>query len=317
MIDLSIDAVQRIAAAEREAEIELKRALSTVADAQRAEPCIPAFRAFARALCEAEVKEWPPFHQDADALLAAIKTQVARRIVEGIMPDQGLAETWGSMSEEARKLPIEWEPETGILFEGQPDPTPLKRGKARFVDREIKGNIVRGNAAVWKDPPSGRLLRPDAIGPRAPHGDWERFAPEGVRWLLRFQAENALVRAALSQELQLRALYWVRRRPLMSKLAAEQGRLVAGAVPARPNTTTVPQFPARAAWLAQRLAERGWDKHHLEAHGGPEHRTTQKILDGLPVQDAVLRRVIEGLNSKTSHDGRTLARVAENDIPNA
>jgi hypothetical protein len=87
--------------------------------------------------------------------------------------------------------------------------------------------------------------------------------------------------------------------------------------PAAGGTDRRSPFPNRAAWLKARLRERGWSKHDLERNGGPEHRTTQKILDELPVQDDVLRRVIIGLQSKLKHKGRDLPPISESDIPNS
>ena len=56
------------------------------------------------------------------------------------------------------------------------------------------------------------------------------------------------------------------------------------------------RFPERAAWLRERLKKRGWNKHDLKRYGGPEHRTTQKILDELSVGDDVLGKVADALS---------------------
>jgi uncharacterized protein DUF3987 len=42
-------------------------------------------------------------------------------------------------------------------------------------------------------------------------------------------------------------------------------------------------YPKRAAWLEAQLASREWSVHDLQAQGGPDWKTTRKILDGLPV----------------------------------
>jgi hypothetical protein len=86
--------------------------------------------------------------------------------------------------------------------------------------------------------------------------------------------------------------------------------------PATERTVSLPQLPNRAAWLTAKLAEREWSKHDLQRHGGPEHRTTQKIQDGSRVQEDILRKVTAGLNSKPTHKGRELPGVVEADIPN-
>jgi hypothetical protein len=69
-------------------------------------------------------------------------------------------------------------------------------------------------------------------------------------------------------------------------------------------------FPARAAWLKDRLRERSWNKHDLSSHGGPDHKTVQKILDGLSVREDVLEKVAKGLSMKN-------AEVNVLDIPQA
>ena len=57
------------------------------------------------------------------------------------------------------------------------------------------------------------------------------------------------------------------------------------------------RYPARAAWLQARLDERGWDKHDLAHFGGPNHRTTEKVLAGLAVPEDVLPKIAEGLSA--------------------
>ena len=56
-------------------------------------------------------------------------------------------------------------------------------------------------------------------------------------------------------------------------------------------------FSNRASWLKERLQERSWNKHDLSRHGygGPDHKTVQKILDGLPVREDVLHKVADAL----------------------
>ena len=68
------------------------------------------------------------------------------------------------------------------------------------------------------------------------------------------------------------------------------------AAKAKPN----PEFPNRAAWLAKRLLERAWNPHDVQRHGqgGPDHKTVQKILDGLPVREDVPEKVAIALSKK-------------------
>ncbi len=59
-----------------------------------------------------------------------------------------------------------------------------------------------------------------------------------------------------------------------------------------------PQFPKRASWLKDRLRERSWNKHDLSRHGGPDHKSAQKILDGFTVREDVLAKVADALSKK-------------------
>jgi hypothetical protein len=68
------------------------------------------------------------------------------------------------------------------------------------------------------------------------------------------------------------------------------------------------RYPARAAWLRARLGERGWNKHDLARYGGPDYKSTQKVLDGFPVQDGVLQKIAQGLSARR-------AKVTLTDIP--
>lgn len=74
-----------------------------------------------------------------------------------------------------------------------------------------------------------------------------------------------------------------------------------------------PELPKRAAWLKDRLKERSWNKHDLARCGGPDHKTTQKILDGFPVREDVLQKVADGL-SKGKVNGAS-ATVSVLNIP--
>lgn len=59
-----------------------------------------------------------------------------------------------------------------------------------------------------------------------------------------------------------------------------------------------PTFPNRAMWLKTRLQERAWSKHDLALHGGPDHKTTQKIIDGIGVREEVLQKVAQALSTR-------------------
>jgi hypothetical protein len=60
----------------------------------------------------------------------------------------------------------------------------------------------------------------------------------------------------------------------------------------------VPLFPKRAKWLSDRLRERSWNKHDLSRFGGPDHKTTQKVLDGFAIREDALAKVAEALSKR-------------------
>jgi hypothetical protein len=57
-------------------------------------------------------------------------------------------------------------------------------------------------------------------------------------------------------------------------------------------------YPKRAAWLEAQLASRDWSAHDLQAQGGPDWKTTRKILNGLPVTRSVLEKTAAALSKK-------------------
>jgi len=77
---------------------------------------------------------------------------------------------------------------------------------------------------------------------------------------------------------------------------------------ATPAAATPVQYPVRAAWLRARLRERKWNKHRLADNNGPDPKTTQKVLDGLPVQEGVLQKIAEALSARG-------AKVSVTEIP--
>jgi hypothetical protein len=85
-------------------------------------------------------------------------------------------------------------------------------------------------------------------------------------------------------------------------------------VPEQAAAAEPPPFPKRAAWLDAILKELGGlsplDLETKRGQRGIEHRTTQKILDGLGVRDDVLKRLADLLSQMT---GR---KIDARDIPN-
>jgi hypothetical protein len=80
--------------------------------------------------------------------------------------------------------------------------------------------------------------------------------------------------------------------------------------PALPAEQTPPlaAYPARAAWFENELALRDWSVHDLHGQGGPDWKTSRKILDGLQVSRAVLEKTAAALSKKRN-------RVRLKDIP--
>ena len=57
-------------------------------------------------------------------------------------------------------------------------------------------------------------------------------------------------------------------------------------------------YPKRAAWLEAELGRREWNVHDLHAQGGPDWKTSRKILDGLQVSRGVLEKTAAALSKK-------------------
>lgn len=119
---------------------------------------------------------------------------------------------------------------------------------------------------------------------------------EEQKLLAQIRIELALEDAAAAAGLQLsiaggaKAQRQIRPRSSDTKPAVRSYPPAAVHVPA--------PFPIRATWLADRLYERGWDKHELQRHRGPDHKTTQKVLDGLAVGTSVLEKIAAALSMK-------------------
>ena len=62
-----------------------------------------------------------------------------------------------------------------------------------------------------------------------------------------------------------------------------------------PGTTP---YPKRAAWFQNELVLREWNVHNFQAQGGPDWKTSRKILDGLSVSRSVLEKAAAALSRK-------------------
>jgi hypothetical protein len=76
-----------------------------------------------------------------------------------------------------------------------------------------------------------------------------------------------------------------------------------------------PRFPNRANWLRALLAERHWSPLQLEQHGGPNHKTTKKILNGANVTDGVLDKLATALSDYRGSAVLDQVSVCTLDIP--
>jgi hypothetical protein len=112
--------------------------------------------------------------------------------------------------------------------------------------------------------------------------------------------------------LTARCLYWK---------SEALGRLLAGrniitnenaVITLKPSSLTGVRFPNRAAWLTDRLKERGWDHNEPYRHGGPDRKIVQKIQAGELVRPDTLRKLLHSLNQRKI-EGRTILAA---DIPN-
>jgi hypothetical protein len=55
-------------------------------------------------------------------------------------------------------------------------------------------------------------------------------------------------------------------------------------------------FPKRAAWLTAEMAKRSMTPYSLHKAGGPDPKTIKRILDGVPVREAKLVLIVNGLS---------------------
>jgi hypothetical protein len=72
-----------------------------------------------------------------------------------------------------------------------------------------------------------------------------------------------------------------------------------------------PVLSKRATWLKDRLRERAWNKHDVQRYSGPDYKTVQKVLDGKPVREDGLEKLVTALNKK-----KEAPTVKLSDIPN-
>jgi hypothetical protein len=163
----------------RDAESKLRTDIAVIPESEDAESYLPAFQTFGSTLFDAEAEE----ALDRSATEALYKTfmrdVLALRLIEGIMPDRGLASVRAKWSPEFSKLSTEKGIVNEILLECREDGT-----KAHAREEILEAD--------------------------APHGDFENFAPAAIRLSLRFP-KNALIRESLRQVFERRIHYWIGR----------------------------------------------------------------------------------------------------------
>jgi hypothetical protein len=66
------------------------------------------------------------------------------------------------------------------------------------------------------------------------------------------------------------------------------------------NAAVPRRYPLRAAWFEAELAQRQWTVHDLQVQGGPNWKTSRKVLNGEEVRDIVLDKIAMALSKKKS-----------------
>lgn len=252
MTSLAPDARRRISEARREAENDLKRALLPISGHDDVYPYLPAFSEFAQALFDAEAGEIVDCARSAASLDASLE-DLSGRLVEGILPDHGLA-----LARKTRDPAFSW---SKVAFEHE-------------LDSDV----------IWERDAEGRRVPActEVVETYAQHGDWERFAPEGVRFQIRWPVQNALVRAALRQALAMRKAYWAGRFGLAR---ASGRRRDPGGV------DTAKRAEERRALLPQ-----GTTQQELAEGAGFDARTVRRWLKGETVALATDEAIREACN---------------------
>jgi hypothetical protein len=176
MVKLPAGAVERIAAAELQADADLKKALSVVGEADEIETYLPAFRLLVCTLVDAEARELLIVCEDAKQFQNLLD-EAARRNIERIFPDDGLSRVSPVEDDTVKLLSIEFAVKTGLLSEVGPDGT-------------------------------RKPARPEIQALFAQYGYWENTVCERGRFLLRNRRNNEIVREVLTQDVYRRVFYW-------------------------------------------------------------------------------------------------------------
>jgi hypothetical protein len=113
---------------------------------------------------------------------------------------------------------------------------------------------------------------------------------------------------AFMQAMKLLLQHWITEghRRIANKKSSAESPIVAPVVLPQKHA----DFLNRAAWLRERLRERGWTNNTPSQFGGPDHKTISRILSGRPVQDGTLDKLLSALNKVEK-----LGKLRSEDIP--
>lgn len=165
------------------AEEQLKTDLAALGGSDDYKAYLSAFGDFASALFDAEASSALGDWDTVDSYRSFLQSDLAPRIIEGILPDRGVAE--------ARS---KWSPEIAAV------------STERDMDSETIWECLQDGSRV--------PAREEIQAAYAQHGDWEVLAPKSVRWKLRIPRVSADVRETIRQLLERRMFTWLDRFPL-------------------------------------------------------------------------------------------------------
>jgi hypothetical protein len=167
----------------------------------------------------------------------------------------------------------------------------VKDGKAlNAVRKELKYTIGDEDKNLYRRLPDGSLKR---LSAKELKGKRSEDLRKYYHWLEDGMIEHVFESSArFCEDLAARAFEAeaAARVPADGDAGSAAGR---SATP--PDTVS---YPKRATWLESELALREWSVHDLQAQGGPNWKTSRKILNGLPVSRSVLEKTAAALSKK-------------------
>jgi hypothetical protein len=168
------------------------------------------------------------------------------------------------------------------LIEARDEPDDAKRPLVYNLQTALQGRI-----AHWKSEARKHLRSQEE---QSKSGEVEARAAESV------DGESGMVAKQTSDEVPATLKE-------AGRLSGDRGSSVdIGSDPVtkegiKTSADTTP-YPKRADWFQHELALRDWNIHALQAQGGPDWKTSRKILDGLSVSRVVLEKTAAALRKK-------------------